>query len=292
MNARALLSGWSIGFPVALAVTLGRSAALGEDPWLPRYDLREGAARVHRLERRLGEISGLAFDERGRLFGHADERAEIHELDPATGRTLRTITIGDARMRGDFEGLAIAGRRFFIMTSGGTLLDFAEPAEGSAAPFRRVDTGLAERCELEGLAYDRATDALLVPCKNTRGRALDDQLAIFAIPLATLRPDPRPRVAVPYARLEAAGIERGFHPSSVEVHPRSGSLFLLSAQEEAVVEIGRDGGVLASRDLSRRRHPQPEGLSFGPDLALWIADEGGSGRGTLTRYPPPAGGPR
>jgi uncharacterized protein YjiK len=195
-------------------------------------------------------------------------------------------------MRGDFEGLAIAGRRFFIMTSGGTLLDFEEPADAGTARFRRVDTGLAERCELEGLAYDQATNALLVPCKTIRDEALEDQIAIFAVPLATLRPDPRPRVVVPYARLEAAGIERGFHPSSIEVHPSSGSLFLLSAQEEAIVEIGRDGSVLASRELSQRRHPQPEGLSFGPDLALWIADEGGNGAGSLTRYPPPTSGPR
>jgi uncharacterized protein YjiK len=290
MNARARLAGWAFGVPIAVAATLTQPAAPADDPWLPRYDLRAAVARVHGLDRQLTEISGLAFDERGRLFGHGDELARIHELDPATGRILRTVRIGDAGMRGDFEGLAIAGPRFFLITAGGTLLDFQEPAGEGAARFRRVDTGLGERCELEGLAYDRATDALLVPCKTARVAALNDRLAIFAIPLATLRPDPRPRVSVPHARLEAAGVEHGFRPSSVEVHPRSGSMFVLSAQEDVILEIARDGRLLATRELSRRRHAQPEGLTFGPDLALWIADEGGNGRGSLTRYPPPASG--
>jgi uncharacterized protein YjiK len=263
----------------------GPVPAQAVEAWLPRYDLRPSARGVSRLPRELVEISGLAFDARGRLFAHDDDRGRIHQLDPATGEVVRTIWIGAPDLRGDFEGLAIAGPRFFLITSDGTLLVFEEPAAGYAARYRRVDTAMGGRCELEGLAYDAATDALLAPCKVTHDRALGDRLAIFAIPLRTLRPDPAPRVAVRFERLAAAGLEDGFHPSSIEVHPRSGSLFLVSAQEESVVELAPDGGVLAVRPLARGLHPQPEGLTFGPDLGLWIADEGGDGRGSITRYP-------
>jgi uncharacterized protein YjiK len=262
------------------------------EAWLPRYDLREDRAEVHRLARPLAEVSGLAFDDRGRLFAHNDELALLYELDPASGAIVRTITLGAPGTRGDFEGVAIAGRRFFMMTAGGTLLVFAEPEGNAAASIRQVDTGLNERCELEGLAYDPAKDALLVPCKAPRARTRDDRIVVFEIPLRTLRPAPQPRLSVPYSRLAAVGLGPAFHPSSIEVHPRSGSLFLLSGQHQALVEIAPDGSILAGRRLPRRLHPQPEGLTFGPDLALWIGDEGGNGRGALTRYRLTAAGSR
>jgi uncharacterized protein YjiK len=275
---------------VLLAAAASAAAAQTTDEtWLPRYDLTAAAAHSVALERSLAEVSGLAFDGRGRLFAHDDDRARIQMLDPATGAILRTIWIGAPDFYGDFEGLAIAGRRFFLMTSDGTLLDFMEPAPGYAARYRRVNTQLGRRCELEGLAYDPATDALLAPCKVPTERGLQNRLTIFTIPLATLTPDPEPRVSVGFERLAAAGLEDGFHPSSIEVHPRSGSMVLVSAQEGAMLELSPSGEVLAVRVLSRGRHPQPEGLAFGPDLSLWIADEGGEGRGSLTRYPPPAG---
>jgi uncharacterized protein YjiK len=255
------------------------------ESWLPRYDLRASARVVSDLPSELVEVSGLAFDERGRLFAHDDDRGRIHHLDPATGAVVRTLWIGDPGLRGDFEGLAIAGPQFFLLTSDGALLVFREPGPGYAARYRRVDTGLGARCELEGLAYDAATDALLAPCKVTRDRALGNRLAVFSIPVRTLRPDSVPRVVVRFDRLGAAGLEEGFHPSSIEVHPRSGSLFLLSAEEQSVVELAPDGSVVAVRQLAQRLHAQPEGLAFGPDLALWIADEGQGGRGSITRYP-------
>jgi uncharacterized protein YjiK len=295
VTPRGTRAGAAVGSFLAVAVALGNTALEGArasfpqvGAWLPRYDLSEGAREAHPLERPLQEISGLAFDGRGRLFAHDDELARVHQLDPATGRILRTIPIGVVGMRGDFEGIAIVGARFFLITATGGLVEFGEPEEGRRAQFRRVDTGLGALCETEGLAYDAATQSLLAPCKTTRGRALDDQIVIFAIPLATLAAPARPRFAVPWAALDNAGIKGGFHPSSIEVHPRSGSLFLASAQEEALVEIAADGRVLAARRLPARAHPQSEGIAFGPDLSLWIADEGAGGRGTLTRYRLPA----
>jgi uncharacterized protein YjiK len=286
-------SSWTPGALVAALLLIGPPSPLRDGPvpaqavesWLPRYDLRPSAAAVSSLPRELVEVSGLAFDARGRLFAHDDDRGRIHHLDPATGAVVRTIWIGAPDLHGDFGGLAIAGPRFFLITSDGTLLVFEEPAPGYAARYRRLDTGLGGRCELEGLAYDAATDALLAPCKVTRAGALSNRLAIFSIPLRTLRADSVPRVAIRFDRLGAPALEEGFHPSSIEVHPRSGSLFLVSAQEESVIELAPDGSVIAVRPLTRGRHPQPEGLTFGPDLALWIADEGGNGRGSITRYP-------
>jgi uncharacterized protein YjiK len=256
-----------------------------DEAWLPRYELDRDTGVALRLPAELLEISGLATDARGRLFAHQDETSAVYEIDPSAGRVLRRFHVGRVGLRGDFEGIAVVGDRFFLSNSDGDLLEFRAAADGAVAPARSISTGLGELCEIEGLAFDERSGALLLPCKTPRVRRLRERLTVFAVPLATLEAAPEPRISLAWDALKSAGVEdAGFHPSAVEVHPESGSYFLLAAQEESVLEIGRDGAVLAGRSLSRERHPQPEGIAFGPDLALWIADEG-IVRGGLHRYP-------
>lgn len=268
---------------IAAAALCGGDLARADDAWLPRYDLRPVAGRAVSLPGVLGEVSGLAVDSQGRLLAHQDENAAVYVIDPANGSILHTIRVGPRELRGDFEGIAVAGNRIFLATSGGTLLEVTESA-GGAASARQVATGLDEVCEVEGLAYDAAGAALLLPCKTKRGKQLDGRLLVYAVSLATLTLEPRPRLDVPHSDLKAAGLEEGFHPSAIEVHPRSGSFFIVAGPESAIVEISSEGRVLAVRQLSRDAHPQPEGLTFGPGLELWIADERGRESGSLTRY--------
>jgi uncharacterized protein YjiK len=251
---------------------------------LPRYDFSDAGRVTIRLPRALQEISGLALDGQGRLWAHNDETAAIYRIDPSSGEILQTISIGRAGLTGDFEGIAVVGDRFFLVTSGATLVEFGEPSGEGRTPYRRVTTGLDQRCEVEGLAYDSATASLLLPCKTSRRPEDDDRVIIYGVPVATLALEVRPRVVVPHADLVAAGFDRGFHPSSIEVHPETGSFFLVSAQEEAVIEVSATGRLLAWERLPRRVHPQPEGITFGPRLELWLGDEGGGERGTLTTY--------
>ena len=253
----------------------------GDGARLPLYDLEDG--RAVRLTGALAEVSGLALDADGALIAHEDERGILYVLGPADGAVLRRVVIDEAGLRGDFEGVARVGERIFLATSGGTLVETAL-GSGGAAPWRRHDTGLGSACELEGLAYDPAARALLVPCKVARAPRYQDRLVVFAVPLATLAPDPEPRVDLPLAALRALGVAGDFRPSALDVHPESGSLFILSARDPALVEVAADGRPLAARRLRSRDHPQAEGLAFGPGLELWIADEGDRVGPTLTRY--------
>jgi uncharacterized protein YjiK len=265
-----------------LAVVPARTAAQDE-AWLPRYDLESAGATSISLPRVLGEISGLAFDAHGRMLAHDDESGTLYVIDPSGGEIAGAFEIGPRGLRGDFEGVAAVGNRIFLATSGGTLIETSFPIDLKRAPLvRTITTGLDRVCEVEGLAWDAAASALLLPCKTSRERQAEDRLRVYAVSLATLALRPQPLLDVPHAALRAAGLPATFHPSAIEVHPRSGNYFLLAAQEEAIVEIARDGRVLAARRLDARVHAQPEGIAFGPDLALWIAGEGE--RGTLSRY--------
>ena len=145
---------------------------------------------------------------------------------------------------------------------------------------------------MEGLAFDPVEEALLLPCKTPRDRVLEGYIVVFVVPLATLEPAVLPRIFLPLEELKAMDVKDEFHPSAIEVHPGTGSIFLVAAQEETLLEFTPQGRLLAAKKLKKKDHPQPEGLAFLPDGTLVLADEGQEGPGQLTRYPrmEPGGG--
>jgi hypothetical protein len=249
---------------------------------LGAYGLDE-AVKPMRLPRTLAEASGLASTADGRLFAHDDERAIVYQIDPATGRAVKSFHLGGRGLRADFEGIEIVGDRFFLVTSAGVLYEFREPADNGEARYRTVDTGLARTCEVEGLAHDAQAKQLLLACKTTGGKALAGRLVVFAVRTADLALVSSPRFAIPLGFLEHAGHGTDLHPSAISFQPTSGTVFVLAARERLVVELSRAGAVLGVRPLPKE-HPQPEGLAFLADGTMLIADERAGG-GLLTRYP-------
>ncbi len=266
-----------------------------QGPLLKMYDLSSDAGDQEKLPRVLEEISGLATTPDGRLFAHNDERAVVYEIDRESGALIKAFSVGALGTPGDFEGIAIAGERFFLVTSAGQIVEFREGAAGSSVGYRVHSLGLGRRCEIEGLAFDQAEGALLLPCKNPREEALEGHLVVFSVPLTTMRPDQTPRIFLPLEDLAAWGLGDGFHPSAIEVHPGTRSIILVAAREEALVELSHHGEILATKEFKRKDHPQPEGVAFLPDGTFVLADEGQGRRGTITRYflkEPEGGGDR
>ena len=248
---------------------------------LSRYDLESRPAPFV-MPGRLDEISGLAITADGRLFGHNDEWATVIEIDRITGEAGKRFSIGDPIIEGDFEGIAVVGERFFLITSVGLLYEFREVGDRETAPHRVTDTELGAQCEAEGLDYDPAEDALLIACKVSTPDL--GTVVIYRRPLDPDLPWLEP-IEVQRRELPAFGVREDFQASSVVVTP-SGSLLLASAAPEALVEVDRSGRVIGGVDLPRGRHPQSEGLAFGPDGTLFIADEQNDGpNGHVTAYP-------
>ena len=236
------------------------------------------AAR-YALPRDLTEISGLAWAGDG-LLAHSDEAAAIYRIDGGTGSVTRVAYL-EGRPRDDFEGIALADGRLVLVTSRGRLYLADWPAPQGNLVFRVVETGLGRGCELEGLAWDGASGALLMPCKKVQGDKPRHGVTIRRWHLA--RGVPLAPVVVSAVAMERAGLP-GFRPTSIELDPRSGHWMLMSSAEPGALEMTPAGGVMRAVRLGRQLHRQPEGLALSPAGDLFVADEGAGSVATLTRY--------
>ncbi|MDE2846556.1 MAG: SdiA-regulated domain-containing protein [Gemmatimonadota bacterium] len=272
---------------VALASISDSTAATSGDPLLlGRYAFEE-PDRQFRLPRRMREISGLAMLAGNRLLAHDDERGTVVEIDYRDGSIVKDFELGGPRGRvaDDFEGIAAAEGRLYLVTSAGRLYEFVEGDDGAAVPYNRFETGVGRVHEIEGLAYDPDRRELLLVSKNPRNPRQGDQIVIYRWSLDTKRLVENGRIHIE-ADAFARPIDREtFQPSGIERHPASGHYFVVAARQRAVAEITPRGSVLAVIRLKASRHRQAEGITFAADNSLVIADEGAGKRATLSFYP-------
>lgn len=264
----------------------------GDTPsWLLRYDVASRTPAQVKLPKRLSEASGLTVSEEGKLFTHDDEQGVIYQVDYTTGKIAKQFSIGSIFMKEDFEGIAMKKDTIFLVTSDGKILQFREGEDKANMKFTLHRTPLSRRNDVEGLEYDPETDCLLLALKGdprikgrTESKDLSPYKAVYAYSLKEQKLLDEPRFLIPHARIHVA--RRGqFHPSGIARHPVSGSFFIISATGACIIELSRDGEILAQAELPRKVNSQPEGIAFAPDLSMLICNDGQGGTGTLTVYP-------
>lgn len=247
------------------------------------------ATRVE-LPRALTEVSGLTLDGAGGLWAHADERAELFRVDPRNGEVTARRALGPRTVAGDFEGLAWDGALFHLVTSSGTLVSFPPGESETVTTWSARETDAARWCEVEGVEFDPRRETLVLACKVVFDRALRGHVVLLEVDLPARSTAPagsplpvHPVVRVDAERLRAAGLPRALHPSGIAYDAGRDLWLLVAARQARALEVSRDGEVLGGFRL--RRHPQVEGIALARDGAtLYLADEGGNGRGRLTVY--------
>ena len=269
-----------------LTSTSASGAVRGDSLALARYDLKK-PARHFKLPKRLREVSGLTVLAENRLLAHDDERGVVVELDYRTGSIVKAFALGDQRdpVADDFEGIAAAEGRLYLVSSEGRLYEFGEGADGEAVLYNLYATGIGRAYEIEGLAYDPAQRVLLLVSKNPKSPKQAGLIAIYRWSVDTKQLATVDRILLEAAALARRIGRKRFQPSGIERHPVSGNYVLVAARQHAVAEITPQGQVLAVAELAARRHPQAEGISFAADHTLIIADEGAGKRARLTFYP-------
>ena len=247
---------------------------------LQSFDISAASAKQVTLDKSLKEISGLAVHGDGRLFAHHDEYGDIFELDPKNGRILKKFTIGIAD---DFEGLAIVGKVFYLVTNSGVVYEFSEGRNNERVRSVSYTTSLDESYDVEGLCYDPGTTSLLLACKGYSGLKNSGYKGIFAFSLDSKSLDREPRFLVPINDLKRRLGGKPFRPSGIEFNNNSHSFFIVDSEIRSVIEIAQNGDIIATVTLDHTLHKQPEAIAFDSYGNLLIGDEG-SKKGTLTRY--------
>jgi hypothetical protein len=256
-----------------------------QESWLSHYDLSEKHPQQFELPKRISEASGLAISDDGRLFCHDDESAIVYQLDYQKGKIVKEFSLGSGFLKGDFEGIAIKKDTIYMVESNGNIFAFREGESNSRVKFQLYRTPLNHRNDVEGLEYDPETDCLLLACKGEAGKGLGDYKAVYPFSLKSHKLLKKPRFLIPLADVARNSRKGQFNPSGIARHPKSGTFFIITADGESIIELSKDGQVLAQQEISKRANSQPEGIAFAPDLSMILCNDGQGGTGTLTLYP-------
>ena len=269
-----------------LASTSSPDATLGDNLTLASYDLKKPARRF-KLPKQWREISGLTMLAENRILAHDDERGVVCEIDYRAGTIVKAFALSDRRnpVADDFEGIAAAEGRLYLVSSAGRLYEFGEGADQETVLYNLYTTGIGRDHEIEGLAYDPDQRVLLLVSKNPRNPQLANHIAIYRWSLDTKQLVEDGRILIPVAELAHRIDRKQFQPSGIERHPLSGNYFVVAARQRAIAEITPQGQVLAIAALAADRHPQAEGIAFALDNTLIVSDEGANKRAALTFYP-------
>jgi uncharacterized protein YjiK len=233
----------------------------------------------------LAEISGLALTSDSRLLGHNDEVGRIFEVDYRRGVVVKTFWVGDQIVRDDFEAIAVAGDRIFLLASTGRIYAFTEGADESRVPFTVHDTGLGGECEFEGLAFDSSANALVLACKRILTAGLKDFVVLYKYSLVDSSAAGASRLTIPLALVIGANGWKGFTPSDIAVDPGSGDYVVVASQEKGLLRVTSAGEVVWSRPLPAGQD-MTEGIAITRDGILILADEAvsASAPGDITLY--------
>lgn len=254
-------------------------------PVIKRYDFANLQAEQKMLAPELVEASGLTFTRDGRLLCHNDEQGIIYEIDHRAGNIRQRFYLGKSSLYlDDLEGIAAKDDTIFMVNSSGKILRFLPGKNEEKISFETFETPLTLRNNVEGLAYDPATDCLLLACKDEGGIDLStplpaDQKAVYAFSLKTYKLLPKPRFLISVSKITARTGQKDFGPSSIERDPRTGNFFVLAAKGKAIVEMDPNGNLLGVSSLPKSVHKKPEGLAIAPDRTVVICNEGGGKKG-------------
>ena len=265
---------------------------------LPTHDLSKPAGQFV-LPAELLEISGLTDLDGNTVACLQDEDATIYIVDLHTGTITERHPFGPP---GDLEGLTRVGEDLYALRSDGLIYQLQKQnGRYTAVDSFRVRS---DHRNIEGLGYDeRSGCVLLAPKDVLKGNpSLRDQRSIFAFDPATRKLLPGPVLTYSLKDIirqaEAEGVElpkrtnkkgKAVAPlklrmSSIAVDPVSGNYFVLSAVDQTLLVLGRDGAFVSLSLLDADLLPKPEGITFLPNGDMLITTEGKNGPPRLVRY--------
>ena len=259
-----------------------------------------------KLEDHLEEISGLGMTDSGDfLYAVQDENGVLFRLDRKTGVVIEKTKF---HKDGDYEGVEVVGDKVYVVKSTGTIYEVINVGMPNQM-MNKYNYFLSKENDVEGLAYDRKNNRLLLACKGIPATGESFEVirmkkVIYAFDLDSLQlmPDPIYTIHLDHIRkyLEkhtslkeyeklveffSSGKENlTFNPSALAIHPITNQIYIVSSSGKVMIILNEDGEVVHVEKLKKSIHAQPEGIAFDKDGTLYISNEAKGGIPKIHRF--------
>jgi uncharacterized protein YjiK len=255
---------------------------LNDESLLKNYDLNGADNKVIYLPNVLKEASGIAYLDESHILTHNDEKGLVYKINITSGKVIAEFSIGKKEIEKDFEGIALVDDSVYLVSSNGTLFKFSLFNGKDNIEYEKITTPLSSKNNVEGLCYYENTNSLLLACKSNPGKNYISYKAVYEFDLTHMKFIDKPKFLISLAELKKKFDIKDFRPSGIEINPKNGNIFLISANPEAIVEIDSTGELLNAQELNDKKHKQPEGITFLKDGTLILADESNGKKAKIT----------
>ncbi|MBC7873384.1 MAG: SdiA-regulated domain-containing protein [Ferruginibacter sp.] len=247
----------------------------------PHYNFSQAA--VYKLDMKLKEISGIAWDPKTKIFfAINDEKGSLFYLDKDMMIPPAEYSFAGS---GDYEDLTIMHGIPYILRSDGMITKFIRTDSAKIYGVEAGEIDLEGSNDFESMYFDPGRNALVVICKNC---AEDDEKSVSAY---AFYPDSIGFVKTPIFVIDAGLVDKmsphkasKFQPSAAAIHPILQKLFIISSASSQLVIADLSGNVQGVYQLSKKLFPQPEGISFEQDGDMYISNEGVGGKGSVMKF--------
>jgi uncharacterized protein YjiK len=163
----------------------------------------------------------------------------------------------------------------------------------SSKNVNKIETPLNSKNDIEGLAYDKISNQLILACKGSSDIGDNDNKGkgFYRFDLTNRRLDENPWLVLPNKKIQKFIKSKGgkrkvseFKPSGVAIHPITNEVYILAHGGKWLVTLSQSMEVSAVYSLKHKLFGQPEGICFTPSGDLLISNEGQGDRGTLLFY--------
>lgn len=248
----------------------------------PHYNFAQ--VFTHKLEPKLKEISGLAWDKKlDEFIAHNDESGKLFYLDKETKLIKSELTFGE---KGDYEEVVVVNSVPYVLRSDGLIIMIAKDSSGKVSPVELGKVNLSGLNDFEAMYFDPARNALVILCKNCES---DNKQVVsaYACNIDSSGFDPSPVFTISIDEIKTASPFKSsrFEPSAAAIHPILQKLFIVSSGSSQLVITSLDGKLEGVYELGKKLFPQPEGLTFKSNGDMYISNEGRAEKATILRFP-------
>lgn len=247
----------------------------------PQYSF--GEAQTHKLDLKLKEISGLAWDrEVDEFLTHIDEKGVLYVLDKETKAIKKEYRFGG---KADYEDIAIFNNEPYILRSDGQVFKIVRN-DSAAVLIEAGKLDIGGTNDFETMYTDTTRNALIIVCKNCD---MDSKKTVsaFAFYPDSLHFDNEPVFVIDAEAVKAMSPHKTskLQPSAAAIHPVQKKLYIVSSASSQLVIADLNGKVESVFELGKKMFPQPEGLTFKSGGDMYISNEAATNsRATILRF--------